>query len=121
MSSRTLIVRVFVFLSWILLALPLWAQEARWTELNRRVEMLSSQGKYAEALPLARNALEVAERLFGPEDVRTAVSAMSLANAERELGKDADAESLYKRSLAIREKALGPDHQDVAESLNDLA
>ena len=27
----------------------------------------------------------------------------------------------YERALAIREKALGPEHDDTAESLNDLA
>ncbi len=37
------------------------------------------------------------------------------------MAKLAKAEPLYKRSLAIREKALGPEHQLVAQSLENYA
>jgi tetratricopeptide (TPR) repeat protein len=36
-------------------------------------------------------------------------------------GQDGDAEALYRRALEIGEKTLGPDHEDVANSLNNLA
>ena len=41
----------------------LWAQQAKWEELKARVEALYQQGEYAEAIPVAREALRVAERL----------------------------------------------------------
>ncbi len=36
-------------------------------------------------------------------------------------GRYGDGEPLYKRSLAIRAKALGPEHQLVAQSLENCA
>ena len=37
------------------------AQEARWKALNNKVEELYKQGKYREAIPVAKEALNVAE------------------------------------------------------------
>jgi CHAT domain-containing protein/Tfp pilus assembly protein PilF len=110
----------------LLLILCLWgtsvaAQEARWEELLGQVSGLYNQGKYAEAVPIAEQALRVAEATFGAEDTRTANSVLWLAALHNVQRQYSEAEPLFKRGLAIREKALGPDHPDVATSLNDLA
>ena len=44
-----------------------FAQETVWMELSDRVVRLHQQGQYSEAIELAEEALEVAERTFGPE------------------------------------------------------
>lgn len=111
---------VFILIVAFLVATPAWAQEARWKELDAQVDQLQKQGKYKEALPVAEEALRVAETTFGAEHLNTATALSWLGTICRFLGKYADAESLLKRSLAIREKTLGPDHPDVAESLNRL-
>jgi tetratricopeptide (TPR) repeat protein len=97
------------------------AQQARWEELNARVQDLYRQGKYAEATSVAQEALRVAEITFGPEDPDVAISLNNLAMLYQDQGKYAEAEPLYERALRIWAKALGPDHPDVALSLNNLA
>ena len=100
---------------------PLPAQESRWNELNAQVLELYQQGKYAEAIPIAAEALKVAEAAFGPHDTRVATSLNNLAQLYSNQGRYGEAESFDKRALDIDEKALGPDHPDVARDLNNLA
>ncbi|WP_437841988.1 tetratricopeptide repeat protein [Sorangium sp. So ce1153] len=89
--------------------------------LNARIVELERAGRYDEALPLARRALELREQALGPEHPDVAQSLNSLAGLLQAKGDYAAAEPLYHRALAIREKALGAEHPDVAQSLNDLA
>ena len=110
----------------LLLIALLWApllpaQESRWNELNAQVTTLYQQGKYAEAVPIATEALKVAEAAFGPDDARVATALSNLALLYMDQGKYAEAEPLYQRALRIDEKVLGPDHPDVATDLNNLA
>jgi len=89
--------------------------------LNSQVIQLYQQGRYQEAIPLAKRALAIREKALGPEHPRVAASLNNLAALYKALGDYARAEPLYKRALAIREKVLGPEHPRVAESLNNLA
>ncbi|MHC9538936.1 MAG: tetratricopeptide repeat protein [Vulcanimicrobiota bacterium] len=72
-------------------------------------------------MKIARQALEVAEKTFGPEHLCTSTSLNNLAELYRLQGRYSDAEPLYQRALAIREKTFGPNHQYTATSLNNLA
>ena len=110
-----------VYLVALALSCAMSAQEARWNELNQRVSELYQQGKYAEATPLAEEALRVAEATFGSDHKNVATALNNLALLYDDQGKYAEAEPLYRRSLAIREKTLGPDHPDVAQALNNVA
>jgi len=103
------------------LAPPLAAQQESWEKLSGETQALYQQGKYADALPVAQEALRVAEASFGPEHPNVAKSLNNLAALYHAQGKYAEAEEFLKRSLAIKEKALGPDDPDVAASLNNLA
>jgi TonB family protein len=98
-----------------------YAQEARWEELDSQAGALYDQGKYHEAISVAKEALKVAEQNFGPKHLNVARSLNELAFLYTEQGRYAEAESLYKQALAIQEKALGPNHPDVAKTLNKLA
>ena len=102
-------------------ALPLAAQESRWNELNAQALQLYEQGKYTEAIPVEREALDVAEATFGEEHSTVAASAYLLATLYDKQGRYTEAEPLYKRAITIYKKSLGPDHPNVATVLNNLA
>ena len=97
------------------------AQEARWKALYNQVMELYQKGKYREAVPVAQEALKVAEQTFGPNHIYVATSLNNLATLYEAQGQYAKAEPLFKRALAIWEKALGPDHPHVAKGLCNLA
>src|SRR5262249_31070186 len=82
---------------------------------------LQDAARYAEAEPLLKRAVEIAEKATGPEHPNTAACLNNLALLYNSQGKYADAEPLYNRSLAIYEKALGPEHLETATCLNNLA
>ncbi len=110
----------------VLIGLCVWpvglrAQSAALMEAYRQGAALYQAGRYDEALPFLKKALELGQREFGPEHPSTAMLLNDLAELYRLQGKYAEAEPLYKRSLVIMEKALGPAHPNVATSLNNLA
>ena len=89
--------------------------------LNKKVGQLYRQGRYQEAIPVAKRSLAIFEKALGPDHPDVATSLNNLAGLYKSLGDYANAEPLYKRSLAIDEKAHGPEHPDVARDLNNLA
>ena len=121
LSPRVLLASSFFFLLTFVLALPLAAQEARWKQLMDQATALYHQGSYAEGIPVAQQALDVAEKTFGPGHQDTSDSLNLLGLIYTEQGMYAAAEPLFKRSLDIEEKTLSPDHPDVGASLNNLA
>lgn len=78
-------------------------------------------GRFSEALPLAEEALRLAEQRSGPQHPDVASRLNDLAILYRAMGRYAEAEPLYRRALEIRERALGPADTATAFSLNDLA
>src|SRR4051812_40375998 len=94
---------------------------ARASALVQQVLQLYDQGRYADAIPLARKVLAILEKVLEPDHPDVASSLNNLASLYSKQGRYAEAEPLLKRSLAIFEKALGPDHPNVASSLNNLA
>jgi len=93
-------------------------EEVDW--LNRQVVQLSEQGRFQEALQLARQAADLAPQHLGPDHPDTASSLNNLGVLLDSMGDLAEARPYYERALAIRQKALGPDHLDTASSLNNL-
>jgi tetratricopeptide (TPR) repeat protein len=89
--------------------------------LRAQVSQLFSQGKYAEAVPIAEQYVALARQKYGDNHAEYAAAISWLANVYQAQGRYAEAEPLYKRALAIHEKALGPDHPDVGTALNNLA
>jgi CHAT domain-containing protein/tetratricopeptide (TPR) repeat protein len=94
-------------------------QEAR--NLYDRSVKLLEVAKYDEALPLVARALEIRERILGPDnrDVAAIINGQALLYWRK--GDFVKAEPLFQRALAIWEKALGPDRPEVAVALNNLA
>src|SRR5262245_30611983 len=94
------------------------ADEAADREALRAAEQqagkLVAQGQYAEALPLLRRALELAEKLYGADAVETTTRLDQLGKAWYHLGQPARGVPLLERCLAICESRLGPDHPATA-------
>jgi len=88
--------------------------------LGARVKQLYKQGKYAEALPLAAQALKLAELARPQDPAALNIALANLAEVDDVLGHYAEAEPLYLRALSIDEKQLGPYDPDVASDLDSL-
>ena len=88
--------------------------------LNNLAEMYRAQDRYADAEPLYKRALKIAEKL-GPDHLALATPLSNLALLYRAQGRYAEAEPLLRRALAIAEKSLGPEHPKVAFYLSNLA
>jgi tetratricopeptide (TPR) repeat protein len=76
---------------------------------------------YSGAEALLREALEIAEKAYGPDHPKIATSLNNLAELLRCTNRLANAEGLMRRALAIDEQSFGPDHPEVAICLNNLA
>lgn len=112
---------VLVAMAVVSFSLTTYAQEILWETLMYRVDTLSQQGRYSNAIRVAEEALKVAENTFGSNHRKVAESLNYLAGLYYHHGKYDQAEPLFRRALEIWEKALGPDHPNVATSLNNLA
>ena len=66
-------------------------------ELNKRVEDLYRDGKYAEAIPLAQRASELEEQALGPDHPHVAVTLISLTELYQATGPFAQPEPLLQR------------------------
>ncbi len=126
---RTVALVIAISLSALLVALAIVGQPAlaqndplaRADALNQEVIRLHQEGRYAEAVPRAREALALRERVLGPSHPDVAASLNNLAELLRNTGGYALARPLYERALKIDEQALGPDHPTLALRLNNLA
>ena len=91
------------------------------SQLTQQALELYQQGKYSEAIPLAKRALEIRQEVLGEEHLDVASSLNNLAFIYFRQGRYAKAEPLYLQALALRKKLLDQDHHDVAGSFNNLA
>jgi CHAT domain-containing protein/tetratricopeptide (TPR) repeat protein len=89
--------------------------------LNRQVRQLYDGGKFAEATPLAEQALAQAEAALGKDDPETLTAVKNLAEIYDDQGRHDAAEPLFTRALEGRERVLGAEHPDTLVSVNNLA
>ena len=80
------------------------AQADRWNELTAQVNQLYASGKASDAVPLAKQAVEVARKTFGAEHPNYGLSLNNLALVHAALGQYSDADSEFKKSIAVLEK-----------------
>ncbi len=88
---RRLSILCFLVALWPGLAL---AQSRALIEADKQVKALYGQGRYAEAEPFARRALELVEREFGASHPTTATMLNNLAVLYDTQGRYAEAEPL---------------------------
>lgn len=77
--------------------------------LNQQVEQLIFQGRFAEAAPIAEQALEAGKRSLGEKNVITLASLTYVGAIYRALGRFAEAEPLCLRARNATERILGPE------------
>ena len=76
-------------------------QQKQWQELNARVGQLYKEGKYSQAEPVSKEALQLAEAVFGSEHSFVADALSNLALLYYAQGKYAEVEPLHRRSLGL--------------------
>ena len=89
--------------------------------LNSLVLKLYGEGKYDEALPLAKRTLELREKALGPNHQGLIATLLNLGELYRSKQKLGEAKSYYERALSIGEKAFGPDDLRITRILDWLA
>ena len=88
--------------------------------LDSEIKKLREKGRYKDALPLAKRALGIRERLAGPEHPDTARSLYNLGVLLFLMGELADARPHYERALAIFKTVYGWEHHYTASCLHQL-
>lgn len=85
--------------------------EKAWDDLQEQAITYYQSKEHQKAVDAQAEALKLAEKTFGPEDLRVAESLDNLAIYSQGIGDYAGAEKLYERAMAIMEKKLSPtDH-----------
>jgi tetratricopeptide (TPR) repeat protein len=92
----------------IVIAGSVYGQVDRWNQLNSQIMQLVSSGRAADAVPLGKEALDVARQTFGTEDLNYGMALNNLAWAYSLSGKYSDAEPLFKKSISLLEKLQTP-------------
>jgi len=82
---------------------------------------LSAKQDFAQSKAQAQQALEIYERLKGPEDATVARALRSLGEALHGMGDYTAAGPVFERALAIARKALGPGDRATIEILEWVA
>ena len=96
------------------------AQQELYEKLNKKLVTLYKGGRNLEAIEVAKEALQVAEKTFGENHPYVSVSLNNLALlyiSERQYEK---AEGLYERSLKIAEEHLGKDNPQLVSILENM-
>jgi CHAT domain-containing protein/Tfp pilus assembly protein PilF len=88
--------------------------------LNNLAGLYLSKSELERAELLYQRALEISEKVLGPEDPDTAISLNNLAELYKTKGDYGRAEQLLLRVVKIFEKEFGPEHPSTAISLNNL-
>ncbi|HSB10181.1 MAG TPA: TonB family protein [Blastocatellia bacterium] len=89
--------------------------------LSGEVLKLSSERKFEEALPLAKRAIELREKVLGSNHELVASALNNLAYIYLSKFQYAEAEPLYRRSLSILEKKFGNDSKNLIPTIESLA
>ena len=83
---------------------------AQASQLNQQVIDLEEAGRYADAIPLAEQALAIREQRLGPDHPDTVTSLTNLARLYTLAGSYEEAEVLLQGALRIYEQEFGPSH-----------
>ena len=89
--------------------------------INNLGALYQRQGRYDEAAPLHRQALELREKILGQEHPDVAQSLNNLATVYVEQRRYAEAVPLYERAISIWKKTRGDDYYKIGAALNNLA
>lgn len=91
------------------------------TAMSNLADSYRTAGRFDEAEPIFRQALEIFRNRLGTENPIYAVCVNNLANLLRKTGRFEMAEPLYREAMEITRKSFGVDHRDYAMELNNYA
>ena len=89
--------------------------------LTDETKRLRDQARFQEALLKAREALALAEKIFGPDDEKIIGFLSLVSSIQLVVGDFASAEALLFRAMAIAEKSGGSNNFRVGDVHNNLA
>ena len=89
--------------------------------VNNQGLLAEVEGRYEDAVGAQRRAVELKERILGPDHPDVATSLNNLANGLSRLNRVPEALQVAERALRIDEKSLGADHPEVAKALITVA
>ena len=81
----------------------------------------NNQGEYDKALEWYQKALNIREKILGPDHPDTAATYNNIAAVYSKQGEYNKALEWYQKALNIDEKILGPDHPSTATTYNNIA
>src|SRR2546423_7399315 len=90
-------------------------------QLSASVVNLFVQGKYDEAAPLAKRALDLREKVLSKDDERVVLAVLNLAEVQYARGKYDDAKELFERARHSYERTLKPGDPRLIRVLDSLA
>ncbi len=94
----------------------------RWQNLSQEVLKLYKQGEIGTAIPIAEQALQLAQEIFPSPNNDLAASLNNLAGLYQSQGRWNEAEPHYNEALAIHRHLFGKTgHPDLVTSLTNLA
>lgn len=82
---------------------------------------LFNQGKYDQAIPMAKRALQIREKLLPRTDSRVVDSLSNLGEFYITMNDYKDAVEVFRRLLLSQEERFGAEHVNVANTLDRLA
>ncbi len=97
-----------------------WAQTDRYSDLSSSAAQLATAGRFAEAVPVERQALAEAESRYGKQSVNYASSLGALGYLLMCTGDYSNAESDMTSALPILRNALGPSSLQLANPMANL-
>ena len=100
---------------------PILSAESLTNFLNNVANFHHDAGRYEDAEPLYRHALEIRERVLGKEHPSTLASVNNLATLLMRMGNYKDAEPLFRRALDVSERVRGKEHPGTLTIVNNLA
>ena len=107
-----------VVLSSVCVAVP---TEDQWDKLTDEALDHYYYGRKAEAIAVARKAVEAGLELFGPDDLKIVGSYDNLASYLAAAGENAEADEYYQKAFAVLQKKLPPDDHYLAIFMDYLA
>src|SRR5574340_1388621 len=102
-------------------SLPKKEAELKVTILIRKAKALLENGCYAEAIPLAQEAIKTSKMNLGESHTLTASSLNTLSVLYLDTGEYDQSLKLAQEALEIRKKFFGEKHLHTANSLNNMA
>jgi tetratricopeptide (TPR) repeat protein len=95
-------------------------ERLRWQSLTNLGRIYRVQGRYTQAEPIMRRALNFAERVFGAESLEVSGALNNLGMFGKFAGRFDEASDCYRRALAILEKHYGEDCPEAASIYHNL-